>query len=63
MVARNPAVVLVDFPIALAPVVELADGDLQPFDEPADGDLRLLVPPPDEIDNLVPDVVRDPLLL
>ena len=59
-VAGNPAVVLVGLAVAFPPVVELAGGDAEPADEPPDADLGLLRPAPDEIDDLVPRVVRNP---
>jgi hypothetical protein len=45
----NPTVVLVDAPVPLPPVIELAGGHAQPWDEPSDADLGLLRPAPDEI--------------
>src|ERR1700730_17400666 len=58
-VPGNPAVVLVDTPVPLAPAVELADRDVQPSDEPSGADLGLLRPAPDEIHDLVPRIVRN----
>jgi hypothetical protein len=48
-IAGNPTVVLIDAPVALPPVVELAGGDPQPVNESPDADLGLLRPAPDEI--------------
>jgi len=48
-ITGNPTVVLVDAPIPLPPVIELAGGHAQPRDEPSDADLGLLRPAPDEI--------------
>src|SRR6266852_4004068 len=59
-VPGNPAVVLVDTPVPLAPAVELAGCDIQPSDEAASTDLGLLRPAPDEIHDLVPRIVRNP---
>jgi hypothetical protein len=56
----NPAVVLVDAPVTLAPAVELAGCDVEPPDEPPGADLSLFRPAPDEIYDLVPRIVRDP---
>jgi hypothetical protein len=55
--------VLVHLPVTVLPVVELAGGDLQPADQPPRGDRGLFAPLPDEIDDLIPNVVRDPLLI
>ena len=41
-IAGNPAVVLVNLPVAFPPVVELAGGDVEPHDELAGADLGLL---------------------
>ena len=59
-VAGNPAVVLVDAPVALPPVIEFAGGHTQPRNESPDADLGLLRPAPDEIHHLVPHVMRHP---
>src|SRR5262249_7739727 len=59
-VAGNPAVVLVHLPVAFPPVVELAGDDVEPPNEPPDADLSFLRPPPDEIPDRVPRIVRDP---
>jgi hypothetical protein len=59
-IAGNPTVVLVDAPIAFPPIIELAGSHAQPVNESSDADLGLLRPTPDEIDNLVPDVMRHP---
>ncbi len=59
-IAGNPTVVLIDAPVALPPVVELAGGNAQPVNESPDADLGLLRPAPDEIHHLVPHVMRHP---
>src|SRR5438270_5887246 len=59
-IAGNPAVVLVHLTVAFPPVVELAGSDVEPPDEPPGTDLGLLRPPPDEIHDLVPRIVRNP---
>src|SRR5262250_2151132 len=56
----NPTVVLVHLAIPLTPTVELTGGDPEPLNETYDADLGLLRPAPDEIHDLVPDVMRDP---
>src|SRR5580704_9578257 len=56
----NPAVVLVHPAIALPPVVELAGRNAEPIDEPSSADLGAIRPAPDEVDNLVPRIVRNP---
>src|SRR5262249_19219915 len=61
-VAWNPAVVFIDAPVALAPVVKLARPDSQPRKESSDTDLRLLRPAPDEIYHLIPHIMRHPAL-
>ena len=48
-ITGNPTVVLVDAPVPLPPVIELAGRYAQPRDEPSDADLGLLGPAPDEI--------------
>lgn len=60
MVAREERVVLVDLAEALAPVVELAFGDLQPGDEAALRDLGLVGPSADKIDDGIAGVVGNP---
>ena len=57
----NPTVVLVDAPVPLPPVIELASGHAQPLDKPSDTDLRPFRPAPDEIHHLVPHIRRHPL--
>src|SRR5262249_25414302 len=59
-IAGNPAVVLVHFAVAFSPVVKFAAGDVEPLNEPPGADLRLLRPAPDEIQDQVPRVVRNP---
>jgi len=50
-VTGNQTVVLVDAPVPLPPVVELAGGYAQPIDKPSDTDLSLLRPAPDKFDD------------
>jgi hypothetical protein len=45
----------------LAPAVKLARRDGEPGEEAFDADLGFLRPAPNEIDDLVADVGRDPL--
>src|SRR5580692_3558863 len=59
-VPGNPTVVFVDLAVAVAPVVELAGPDAEPFDEPPGADPGLLGPAPDEVHDLVPHIVRHP---
>src|SRR6266702_3911499 len=59
-IAGNPAVVLVHFSVAFPPVVELAGGDVEPHDKPPGADLGLLRPAPDEVNDLIPCIVRNP---
>ena len=59
-IAGNPTVVLVDTPVALSPVIELAGRHTQPMNESPDADLGLLRPAPGEIHHFVPHVVRHP---
>ena len=56
----NPAVMLIDLAVPLAPAVELAGRDVEPPDEPPGADLGLLRPVPDEIYDLIPRIVRNP---
>src|SRR6266853_811654 len=56
----NPTIVLIHSSIALLPVVELAHGNAQPRNESADADLGLFRPASDEIDHLIPHIVRYP---
>src|SRR5262249_54050320 len=60
-ITGNPTVVLVDAPVPLPPVIELAGGHAQPMDKPSDTDLSLLRPAPDEIHDLVPHIMRHPV--
>ena len=59
-VPGNPAVMLIDLAVSLAPAVELAGRDVQPSDELPGTDLSLLRPAPHEIYDLVPRIVRNP---
>src|ERR1019366_5146630 len=59
-VPGNPAVVLIDLAVPLAPAVELTGRDVEPPDEPPGADLGLLRPAPDEIHDVVPRIVRNP---
>src|ERR671915_296435 len=59
--AGTPAVVLIPLPVAFPPIVELAGGDVEPPNEPPGADLSLLRPAPDEIHDLVPSIVRNPV--
>jgi hypothetical protein len=59
-VPGNPAVMLVDLAVPLAPAVELAGCDVEPRDEPPDADLSFFRPAPDEIYDLVTRIVRNP---
>src|SRR6516164_10902547 len=59
-VPGNPAVMLVDLAVSLAPAVELAGRDIKPLDEPPGADLGLCRPAPDEVHDLVPRIVRNP---
>jgi hypothetical protein len=63
MVAWHPGVVLVDFAVALFPVVELAGTQADPAEEAAGGDLGLVGPGVDEINELVAGIVRNPASL
>src|SRR6266481_10105214 len=59
-IAGNPTIVLVDAPVALSPVVELAGSHAQPMDESSGADLGFFRPAPDEIHHQVPHIVRHP---
>jgi hypothetical protein len=59
-IGGNPAVVLVHLAVAFPPVVELAGCDIEPPDEPPGADLGLLRPAPDEVNDLIPRIVRNP---
>src|ERR1700736_4094189 len=59
-VAGNPAVVLVHLAVAFPPAVELAGGDVEPPDEVPGADLGLLRPAPDEVNDLIPRIMRNP---
>src|SRR3982751_1647798 len=56
----NPTVVLVHTAIALPPVVELTGTQVEPSDEVPGADFRFLRPAPDEIDDLIAHVRRNP---
>jgi len=51
---------LVDFAVALFPVVELAGAQTDPAEKTAGRDLALVAPGPNEIDEFVADVVGNP---
>jgi hypothetical protein len=59
-IAGNPGVVFVGFAVALAPAIKLAGPYAQALNEPSGTDPGLLRPAPDEVDDLVPHVRRDP---
>ena len=59
-IAGNPCIVFIGLAVALTPVIELTAPYAQPRNEPSGADLSLLRPAPDEIDDLVPHVMRDP---
>ncbi len=59
-VPGNPAVMLIDLAVPLAPAVELAGRDAEPPDEPPGADLGLFRPAPNEIHDLVPRIMRNP---
>jgi hypothetical protein len=63
VVAWHPGIVLVDFAIALLPVIKLAGAQLDPAEEADDGDLGLVAPGADEIDELIPNIVGNPASL
>src|SRR5204862_3502728 len=52
--------VLVHLAVAFPPVVELAGCDIDPHDKPPGADLGLLRPAPDEVNDLIPRVMRNP---
>jgi hypothetical protein len=56
----NPSIVLVDLPIARAPVIELAFPNAQPSDELLGGQVGLVCPVPYIIDDRIADVVGNP---
>jgi hypothetical protein len=59
-IAGHPAIVLIDAAIPLAPVIELADADADPGDEPSGRDFSPFRPVADVIDELVARVVGNP---
>ena len=59
-VAGNPAVVLVDFAVALPPVVELAQTDSDPLDDLLGRDFRPVRPIANVVDDLITSVVGNP---
>ena len=61
MIARHPGVVFIDFAEASFPVVKLAGADADPREEAGRGDIGFVAPVADEIDDLIADVVGDPL--
>ena len=62
MVAGDVRVVFVDFAEAFVPVVILAEGDGDPANEAMSRESGFVAPFADEVDDLVADVVRRPLL-
>jgi len=63
VVAWHPGIVLVDFAVALLPIVELAGTQFDPAEEAADGDLGLVAPGADEVHKLIADIVGNPASL
>jgi hypothetical protein len=61
MIARHPGVVFIDFAEARFPVVKLAGSDADPGEEAGRGNISFVAPVADEIDDLIADVVSDPL--
>jgi hypothetical protein len=61
MIAWHPGVVFIDFAKASFPVVKLAGADADPGEEADRGDVGFVAPGADEIDDLIADVVGDPL--
>ena len=59
-VAGNPAVVFVDFAVALPPVVELAQTDSDPLDDLLGRDFRPVRPVTNVVDDLIASVVGNP---
>jgi hypothetical protein len=51
----------IDFAEACFPVVKLAGADADPGEEVGRGDVGFVAPVADEIDDLIADVVGDPL--
>jgi hypothetical protein len=60
VVARDVGVVFVDFAEAMFPVVELAGGESDPFEEATSREFGLVAPIADEVDDGVAGVVRRP---
>jgi hypothetical protein len=60
VVTWDPGVVFVDLAEAFFPIVELAGADADPGQEATDRDFGLVAPAPDEIDELIADIVGDP---
>src|ERR1700726_306150 len=56
----NPTVVFVPLAVPVAPAVELAGPDAEPFEEPPGADPGLLGPASDKIHDLIPHIVRHP---
>jgi hypothetical protein len=61
-IPRNPTVVFIHSPIALAPVVKLAGTNAKPPRKSSNADLGLLRPASDKIHHLVPHIMRHPIL-
>jgi hypothetical protein len=53
--------VLVDFAVAFLPVVELAGAQLDPVEEAAVRDVGLVAPAADEVDEVIADIVGNPV--
>ena len=54
---------LVDFAVALSPVVKFAGANAQPFNKLSNGDFAITTPVVDKIDDRIADVVGNPLLV
>ena len=61
MIAGNEQVVLVDFAVAIPPLVILRDGEFNPAQQAQRADFAACREPLDEVDEIVTDVVGNPV--
>ncbi len=60
MVARYPAVVLIDLAITLFPTIKRALGHAHPLQDPFGGHVGVITPAMNVIDDRIADVVGNP---
>lgn len=60
IITWDPAVVFVDLPITLAPVIKLTGADLEPMNKIVGGNFGFATPSADKVNHLIPRIVGNP---